>query len=442
MFNPMFSTPDAERRTGRAAWVQAMLDFEAALARAQARAGVIPAAAADEIAAHCRAEEFDLDSVARRAVASATPVIALVGDLTELLDPAARPYVHVGATSQDVLDTAAMLVVRRTLRGVLGDLRGAADRCARLAEQHRGTLMIGRSLLQQALPTTFGRRCAGWLTALTEATAALDRVVSRRLAVQFGGPAGTLGSLGDQGVAVLGHLAAELGLAEPVLPWHTDRTRIGELAGALGTVSGALGKIALDVELHAQTEVGELAEGSSGGSSAMPHKQNPAGSVLISAATHRVPGLVSTLLAAMPQAHERAAGSWQAEWEPLAELLRLVAASAAGTERLLSGLRVNTGRMASNVDITAGLVMAESASSALRGELGRTEAQRVVRELCAQVVERGGTLRAALLGDDRVRAALSEAQIIEATEPGDHLGAAGAFIDRALALHESGGNPQ
>ncbi|WP_243795373.1 3-carboxy-cis,cis-muconate cycloisomerase [Saccharopolyspora gloriosae] len=438
----MFTTPDAERRTGRAAWVQAMLDFEAALARAQARAGVIPESAANEIAAHCRADEFDVDSISHRAVSSATPVIALVGDLTELLDPAARPYVHLGATSQDVLDTAAMLLTRRTLRGVLGDLHGAADRCARLAEEHRGTLMIGRSLLQQALPTTFGRRCATWLTALTESTTALERVVARRLAVQFGGPAGTLGSLGDQGVAVLEHLAAELGLAEPVLPWHTDRTRIGELAGTLGTVAGALGKIALDVELHAQTEVGELTEGSSGGSSAMPHKQNPAGSVLISAATHRVPGLVATLLAAMPQAHERAAGAWQAEWEPLTELLRLVAAAAAGTERLLAGLRVNTARMSSNVDLTGGLVMAESASATLQAELSRTEAQRLVKELCERVAERGGTLREALLADERVRAALSENEIIEATEPADHLGSAGAFIARALALHESGGNPQ
>ncbi len=440
MFTPMFSTPDAERRTGAAAWAQAMLDFEAALVRAQARAGVVPPDAAERIAAHCRAEEFDLESIARRAVGSATPVIALVADLTALVEPADRPHVHVGATSQDVLDTAAMLVARRALRGVLADLRGAADRCAELARDHRGTLMIGRSLLQQALPTTFGRRCASWLTALDESADALDRVVAERLAVQLGGPAGTLGSLGDRGTAVLGHLAAELGLAEPVLPWHTDRTRVAELAGALGTAAGALGKIALDVELHAQTEVGELAEGSSGGSSAMPHKQNPAGSVLITAAAHRVPGLVATLLAAMPQPHERAAGTWQAEWEPLTELLRLVAAASSGAERLLAGLRVRTDRMAANVELTAGLVMAESASAALRGALGGTEARQLVAELCGRVAERGGTLRSALLADERVRAVLSEPEVVAATEPADHLGSAGAFVDRALARHDLGGN--
>ena len=440
LFAPMFSTPDAAAGTGRGAWVQAMLDFEAALARAQARAGLVPESAAAQIARHCHAEEFDLESLAQRAVSSATPVIGLVADLGELVPADARPYVHNGATSQDVLDTAAMLVARRTLRGVLADLRSAAGHCARLAGEHRGTVMIGRSLLQQALPTTFGRRCAAWLTALSESTEQLERVFTTRLAVQLGGPAGTLDSLGDRGVEVLGHLAAELELAEPVLPWHTDRTRIAELAGALGTVAGGLGKIALDVELHAQTEIGELTEGSSGGSSAMPHKQNPAGSVLISAAAHRVPGLVSSLLAAMPQAHERAAGAWQSEWEPLSELLRLVAAAAAGTDRLLANLRVHPEGMASNVDLTGGLVLAAAASSALLGSMGRGAAQQLVKELCERVVERGTSLRAELIADERVREVLSEQEIIRATEPGDNLGSAGAFIDRALALHEAGGN--
>lgn len=441
MFEAMFRTPDAAARTGRGAWVQAMLDFEAALARAQARAGLVPEAAAAEIAAHCRAEEFDHDSLAERAVPSATPVIGLVADLGERVAEHARPHVHRGATSQDVLDTAAMLIAKRTLAGVLADLRGAAEHCARLSRQHRGTVMIGRSLLQQALPTTFGRRCAGWLTALDEATAALQRVVDERLAVQLGGPAGTLSSLGDQGVAVLSGLAAELGLAEPVLPWHTDRTRVAELAGALGSVAGTLGKIALDVELHAQTEVGELTEGRSGGSSAMPHKQNPAGSVLITAAAQRTPGLVATLLSAMPQAHERAAGAWQSEWEPLVELLRLVAAAASGAERLLGGLQVHPERMRANVELTGGLVMAESASAALAGELGRGPAQQLVKRLCEQAVARGTSLRAELLGDDEVRAVLSEQDVVAATEPADHLGSAGAFIDRALARREAGGRP-
>ena len=214
-----------------------------------------------------------------------------------------------------------------------------------------------------------------------------------------------------------------------------DRTRIGELAGALGTAAGTLGKIALDVKLHSQTEVGELAEGKAGGSSAMPHKQNPVSSTLITASVERVPALVGTLLAAMPQEHERAAGAWQAEWEPLTELLRLVATATARTRTLLAGLQVSPDRMRANLDLTRGLVMAESASACLMHALGRTGAQDLVARLCAQAVDNGTTLRAELLSDGTVREVLSEQQIVDATEPTNHLGSAGAFIDRALAAH-------
>ncbi|WP_223838744.1 3-carboxy-cis,cis-muconate cycloisomerase [Saccharopolyspora pogona] len=435
LFVPMFSTPAATERTSGSAWLQAMLDFEAALAAAEAKAGLVPAAAAEEIARHCRVALFDVASIADRATSAATPVIALVRDLSALLDADARLHVHCGATSQDVIDTAAMLVAREVLGPVIADLRAAADECARLAEEHRDTLMIARSLLQQALPTTFGCRCAGWLTALDEATAALARVRDERLAVQLGGPAGTLASLGSDGIRVVQLLAAELGLAEPVVPWHTDRTRIAELAGALGAVAGAVGKIALDVELHAQTEVGELAEGKAGGSSAMPHKQNPVSAVLVTAATRRVPGLVATLLSAMPQEYERAAGAWQSEWEPLTELLRLVAAAATRTRQLLAGLRVHPEKMTANLDLTRGLVMAESAVGPLLGALGRTEAQDLVSRLCRRAVQEGTTLRAELLADPQVRAVLSEAEVVAATESADYLGAAPAFVDRALAAH-------
>ncbi|TDC96811.1 3-carboxy-cis,cis-muconate cycloisomerase [Saccharopolyspora aridisoli] len=432
MFGSMFSTPEATARTGDDAWLQAMLDFESALAAAQFEVGIVPAGAAADIAAHCRAAEFDTAAIGERAASSATPVIALVKDLTALVGPDSRPHVHKGATSQDVIDTATMLVTRDVLELVLGDLREAARECARLVDEHRDTVLVARSLLQQALPTTFGLRCAGWLTALDEVIAGLERVP---LAVQFGGAAGTLASLGGDGPAVLARLAERLGLAEPVLPWHTDRTRIAELAGALGAVSGVLGKIALDVELHAQTEVGELTEGKPGGSSAMPHKQNPAMSVLITAATHRVPGLVATLLSAMPQAYERAAGAWQSEWEPLTELLRLTAGAASRARELLSGLRVHPERMAANLSLTRGLVLAENAATRLAGALGRTEAQELVAELCRRTVDRGSTLRAELLAEPRVRAVLSEQDVIAATSASDHLGAASDFIDRALAAH-------
>lgn len=435
LFGPMFGTPAATERTSAAAWLRAMLDFESALAAAQAGAGVIPRPAAEEIARRCRTELFDADSIAERAVSSATPVIALVRDLTALLDDDAKPYVHKAATSQDVIDTAAMLIARDVLGLIIDDLRAAADECARLAEQHRDTVMIARSLLQQALPTTFGSRCATWLTSLDEAVRALERIRRERLAVQFGGAAGTLAALGPDGVEVLALLATELGLAEPVVPWHTDRTRIAELAGALGTAAGALGKIALDVELHAQTEVGELADGQAGGSSAMPHKQNPVSAVLVSAATRRAPGLVATLLSAMPQEYERAAGAWQSEWEPLTELLRLVASASAQTRRLLTGLRVRPEQMAVNLGLTRGLVMAENAAGRLMSSLGRTEAQELVGRLCRRAVQEGTTLRAELLADQQVRAVLSEDEVIEATEPAGYLGSAPAFVDRALTAH-------
>ncbi|GAB3291181.1 3-carboxy-cis,cis-muconate cycloisomerase [Parasphingorhabdus pacifica] len=435
VFGPMFSTPEIAERTSRDSWLQAMLEFERALSAAQAAAGIVPGDAAAEIGRHCRAELFDAESIAARAVSSATPVIALVRDLTAKVDSSAAPHVHRGATSQDVVDTAAMLVARDALEIIVDDLRATASECAELADRHRGTVMIGRSLLQQALPTTFGRRCAGWLCALDEAADALERIRWERLAVQLGGPAGTLSALGSDGTRVLGLLAQELRLAEPTVPWHTDRTRIGDLAGALGTAAGTLGKIALDVKLHAQTEVGELAEGKSGGSSAMPHKRNPVSSTLISAATQRVPGLVGTLLSAMPQEYERAAGSWQSEWEPLVEVLRLVATAASKTRELLAGLRVDTERMSSNLDLTRGLVMAESAAAGLMGSLGRVDAQELVARLCRRAVDNGTTLRAELLADDIVRTVLSEQQVVEATEPADHLGSARAFVDRALSAH-------
>lgn len=435
MFGSMFGTPQATARTGQTGWLQAMLDFEAALARAEADAGVVPRGAAEDIAAHCRAELFDAESIAGRAGGSATPVIALVGDLGELVDPASKPFVHRGATSQDVLDTAAMLISRDVVDLVLADLRAAAEECARLAVQHRRTVLIARSLLQQAAPTTFGLRCAGWLTSLDESVAALERIRRERLAVQFGGAAGTLAPLGEDGPHVLTALATRLELTEPLLPWHTDRTRIAELAGALGTAAGALGKIALDVQLHAQTEVGELTEGKPGGSSAMPHKQNPVSSVLITAATNRVPGLVSTLLAAMPQPYERAAGAWQSEWEPLGDLLRLIAGAAARARGMLADLRVHPDRMTANLELTGGLVLAENAAGKLMDDLGRTAAQRLVTEMCERAVGNGTTLRAELLAEPRVRQVLSADEVHAATDPGDYLGSAGSFLDRALAAH-------
>ncbi|RJL32451.1 lyase family protein [Bailinhaonella thermotolerans] len=350
IFGAVFARGAAADLTGGAAWLRAMLDAEAALARAQAAAGIISAADADDVVAAVGSLGADPGLEPRLGTAAAgagNPVVPLAAELRRL-----APAAHHGATSQDILDTAAMLVSFRALGPLLDDLAAATGRCAALADEHRDTLMAGRTLLQQAVPVTFGLRAAGWLTALDAAAARLREVRARRLAVQYGGAAGTLAPLGDRGAEVVPLLAAELGLAAPPLPWHTDRTRIGELAGALGTAAGVLGKIALDVKLLAQTEVAEVAEPSGdgrGGSSAMPHKRNPVGAVAVAACAQRAPGLVATLLSAMVQEHERAAGAWHAEWEPLSDLLRVVGSAAAWARELLAGLRIDAARMRGNI---------------------------------------------------------------------------------------------
>jgi 3-carboxy-cis,cis-muconate cycloisomerase len=399
------------------AWLTAMLDAERALAAAQAQAGVIPVEAAAEIAWHCHADAFDPAEIGRQAVEAGNPVVPLVKQLRSRAPEAAR-YVHFGATSQDIMDTAAMLVADRMRRPLLADAEAAADACARLADEHRETVMIGRTLMQHALPITFGLKAAGWLVMLDKASTNLRKV---ELPAQLGGAVGTLAMFNDVRVPEL--FAAELGLKAPKIPWHTDRTTMAELACALGVLAGVLGKIALDVTLMAQTEVAEVAEASGGGSSTMPHKQNPVRSILITAAVRQVPGLVSTVLAAMPQEHERAAGNWHAEWETLSSLLGLVAQAAARARDLLSGLRVDRDRMRANVDITGGLVMAE----AVVARIGQAD---VIAEICRAAVKSGRSLRDCLIADPRIE--LSEEDIDTSLDPAGYLGAANAFIDRAL----------
>jgi 3-carboxy-cis,cis-muconate cycloisomerase len=431
---------DTDARTDAAvddrALLAAMLRVEAAMARAAARAGVVPDEAADAIADTCRPERFDIGDLGRRAVSTGAPVAALVADIGVLLPDYAKPWVHFGATTQDVVDTALMLLARDALDVVTERLVAAAGHCASLASEHRDTLQVARTLGQQALPSTFGAKAAGWLAALDDALAGLTGVRDGRLAVQFGGAAGTLAPLGEHGVEVLGLLAEQLGLAEPTLPWHTARGRVHELAGALGTALAALGKIATDVVFCAGTEVAELAEPEgSGGSSAMPHKQNPIRSALTIAAARRSPGLVGTLLSAGLAENERAAGSWHAEWQPLRELLRLAGGAAARAEEVLGGLRVYPQAMRRNLELTGGLLMAESVTTRLAGPLGRQRAHELVTEACRRAVAEGSGLRAVLLADPSVREHLSTADIDAALDPSGYLGSAGRFVDRALAAH-------
>lgn len=328
------------------AWLQAMLDVEAALARACAAESLIPGLAADEIASACRAEAFDMAALGRAAADSATPVVALVKALRAAVSEPAREHVHLGATSQDISDTAMMLVARRALVPLLADAGAAADATAELARAHRDTPMIGRTLLQEAMPITFGLRAAGWLTGLDEGRRRLGRVDETELAVQMGGP------VGGRAPNVAARVAAELALVAPVMPWQAIRLRPVALACALGAFCGVLAKIARDVTLLAQQEEGEVQEGGGperGGSSAMAHKRNPVGAVSVLACAKRTPGLVATALAAMEQEHERAAGAWQAEWGTYTELLRLTGSATAWARELLENLIVHPDLMQANL---------------------------------------------------------------------------------------------
>ncbi|HEX6344514.1 3-carboxy-cis,cis-muconate cycloisomerase [Umezawaea sp.] len=436
LFRPLFGDPIVDAELGDRAWLRAMLDFERALVVVQSRAGLVPLDAARAVVAAIDSAVLDPVSLGARATASGNPVVPLVRDLVDVVPPSARAYVHHGATSQDVLDTAASLVAFRALRPILDGLAGVADECERLAVRHRDTLIAGRTLTQQAVPTTFGLKCAGWLVAVDEVRDRLDAVRAERLAVQFGGAAGTLAPLGDAGAPLVERLADELGLVAPVLPWHTDRTRFAELAGALGSAAGVLAKIAQDVLLMAQTEVAEVTEADGGTSSAMPHKRNPVRAVLVTAATRRVPGLVATVLASMAHEHERAAGAWHAEWETSTDLLRLVGGAVHGTRELLERLEVHPDVMRRNLDLTGGLPLAENVSTRLAPALGRAAAQDLVAEVCRAAVAGGVELGDALAADNRVLEHLSTAQIDEALDPSGYVGSAAAFVDRALTAHQ------
>ena len=439
------------------AWLQAMLDTEAGLARALERAGLAPAGSGEAVTATAKAANFDAGELGELAALTGNPVPALARALARLVPQTAVSAVHRGAASQDILDTAAMLLASRAIGVVLADLATAADAAAALADAHRATIMIGRTLLQQAVPVTFGLVAAGWLTSMDDARQGLAAVGSQRLAVQFGGAAGTLASLGDHGPQVAALLAEELGLTVPVLPWHTDRLRIIDLGTALARVTAVLGKVARDVTLLAQEEIGEVSEDAGapapgvqspaaaprrGGAAAMPHKHNPVAAVAILGCSRQVPGLLATLVAAGEQELQRAAGAWHAEWQPLTVLLQLTGSASSWAAELLTGLAVDSSRMAANLAATKGLPLAEHVASLLTGVLGVAQAHNLVAEASQRAVSAGLPLRDVLLAvpklEDRLASAgISAGQIESALEPAGYLGAADAFITAALGAHRS-----
>jgi 3-carboxy-cis,cis-muconate cycloisomerase len=439
LFTPIFVPRAVQDAVSGRAWLQALLDAERALAVAEAQTGTIPAAAAETIADCCQADRFDASAIAEDGRRVGNPAEPLVRALRAAAGEEAGRYVHFGATSQDIVDTAAMLVSHRALALVLADLDGVAAACAALAEQHAATPMVARTLLQQALPTTFGLKAAGWLVAVVDARRRLAEVRDR-LPAQLGGAAGTLASLGEHGPDTLRLFAAELGLREPAVPWHTARVPVAELGGALDLAAGTLAKIALDITLLAQTEVGEVAEGndSRGGSSTLPHKRNPLGATLTIACARQVHGHASVLAGALVQEHERASGAWHAEWLALTGALELTGGAVAWARETIESLTVQPERMRANLDATGGLIMAEAVAFVLAERIGLPEAQRLVGAACRRAVDSGRPLRDELADDPAVTGQLSPEEIDAALDPTSYVGSAAAFVDRALTRYRDG----
>ncbi|WP_333736334.1 3-carboxy-cis,cis-muconate cycloisomerase [Streptomyces sp. IBSBF 2806] len=427
---PGWTDSPAARSTGDDAYLRALLDAEAALTRAQEALGAAPEGAGAAVTAAARGD-FDARSLAERARGGGNPVIPLVADLTEATGAEYGPYVHRGATSQDIMDTATMLVAARTLEPVLADLDRTQGALARLAAAHRDTAMPGRTLTQHAVPTTFGLKAAGWRSLVLDAR---DRITAVRdsLPAQLGGAAGTVAAFTAYGArdtpALTAAYARELDLVAPVLPWHTLRTPVADLAACLAFTAGALGKIATDVLVLARTEIAEVGEGGGGGSSAMPHKANPVRSTLIAAAARRAPQLAATLYGSLVAEDERPAGAWHAEWEPLRDLLRLVGGAARDAAELAAGLRVDPERMRSDLALTHGLIVSERLSAELSGLLGRARARALLTELARRSYAENRPLVELLAQETD----LADVDLDELTDPARYTGSAGALTDRAL----------
>jgi 3-carboxy-cis,cis-muconate cycloisomerase len=406
-----------------------MLDAERALAEAGAAVGLVPEDAAARIGEACSAERYDPERLADDGRAVGNPAEPLVRELRTAVGDEAAEFVHLGATSQDIVDTAAMLVSRRAVGIVLTELDRLADGCAELARAHRSTPMAARTLLQQAVPTTFGLKAAGWLVAALDTRRELAVVSEERLAAQLGGAAGTLAALGDAALEIVRLYARELGLAEPLLPWHTNRHRIAELGAALNAVAGAAAKVGRDIALLAQSEVGELAEASGGRSSTMPQKRNPVRSTIAVACARLANAHAGVLLGGLAQEHERAVGGWHAEWEALSGTLAFAGGSAAAAADAVTGVEIDAERMRANLEASGGLVVAERISFALAPRLGRSQAHDVVADAAG-----APSFRGALLADERTGLSADELDVL--LDPTGYLGAAEALVDRALGEHK------
>lgn len=439
IFAPLFAGPAIAAVFSDHAHLQGMLDFEAALARAEAKTGVIPQAAVAPIVSACAADAYDLAALADAAAKAGNTAIPMVKMLTARVaevDGEAARYVHWGATSQDAMDTGLVLQLRQALTLIEADLARLSAALAALAANHRQTPMVGRTWLQHALPVTFGLKAAGWLDAIERHRARLVELKPRLLVLQFGGAAGTLAALDDKGLQVAAALAEDLNLGLPAMPWHGARDRVVELATMLALLTGSLGKMARDIALLMQTDVGEAFEPAGegrGGSSTMPHKRNPVTAAVVLAAATRVPHLAGSLLSGMAQEHERGLGGWHAEWETLPELVQLSAGALVQMTDTIEGLDVDTDRMRANLDVTNGLIMAEAVTMALGAKIGRLAAHQRVEAASKLAVTEKRHLRDVLAQDEVVIQHLGAETLAQLFDPLGYTGVAATLVDRVLA---------
>jgi 3-carboxy-cis,cis-muconate cycloisomerase len=436
VFRDIFSTEAMRSVFSDENRVQKYLDFEAALARSQARLGIIPKEAAEEICRHCRLAEIDFAKLKAQTERIGYPVLPLVQQLVALCRDGLGEWCHWGATTQDITDTATVMQIREALILIERHLDGIVGALAALARKYRDTPMAGRSNLQQAVPITFGYKVATLLAAFERHRKRLNELRPRVLIGEFGGAAGTLSSLGGRGFATQAELMKELKLAVPAIAWHTVRDTIAEVGCFLGLITGTCGKVALDVKLLMQTEVEEIYEPfheGRGSSSTMPQKRNPISSVYITALTAVVRQQVAALLEAMVEDHERATGPWEIEWIVLPEIFCLAAGALAQTEFVLKGLQVDEKKMRANLDLTKGLIVSEAVMMGLGPYLGRQYAHDLVYEICRQVVATGRPLVELLAENAEIAKHLDRRALEKLCDPANYLGEAGAMVDRVLA---------
>lgn len=438
LLDPLFGSAAMDEVFSDRGRLQRMLDFEAALAQAESRCGVIPAAAAQAISAKCKASLLDTEALAAATALSLNPAIPLVKQLTALVakdDAEAARFVHWGATSQDANDTALVLQMRQAFDLLDTDLNALCDSLVQLAKAHRSTPIAGRTLMQHALPTTFGVKVAGWLDAMNRHRERLAQTRKRALVLQFGGAVGTLAALRGDGLRVAEALTTELQLELPAAPWHAHRDRVAEVATTLGLCAGTLGKIARDISLHMQTEIVEVfepAEEGRGGSSTMPHKRNPVSAGVVLAAATRVPGLVGTMLSAMVQEDERGLGNWHAEWETLPQIFRLTGGALHQMKTIVPHLKIDKERMLQNLDATQGLIYAEGVAMALGDHVGRATAHTLLEAASRQARESGRHLREVLGQTSAVTTYLKAADLDRLFATEHYLGTAEEFTDRVI----------